>query len=319
MRQFAPSQNHNSMGRRTLFLINRNARCGQEDFTELRERLTAGGLDLIEPKTEISDTSGVIRKFGRDVELIVLGGGDGTINRALNGLMEVQIPFGILPLGTANDLARTLELPTDLIAACDVILCGRTRRIDVGQVNGRLFLNVASIGLAAEVTRRLNRGAKSRWGVLAYLWAAIGAMVKGRSFSVEIRSGGEILRTRTWQISIGNGRSYGGGLTIHDKASIDDGLLDLYSLEVEHSWHLLPLIPALWRGELDPVLAVRTMHGTTFQIRPLSRPRSIIADGELIGKTPADFHLLPQALSVCVPANSLEHASVVGDRPSGSN
>jgi len=315
----APSQNQKPMGRRTLFLVNRNARCGREDFTEVRERLTAGGLDLIEPQTEICDPSNAIRKFGRDVGLIILGGGDGTINGALNGLLEVQVPFGVLPLGTANDLARTLELPTDLISACDVILGGLTRRIDVGRVNGRLFVNVASIGLAAEVTRRLSRGAKSRWGVLAYLWAAIGAMVRGRPFSVEISSEGDRLRTRTWQISIGNGRSYGGGLTIHDKARIDDGLLDLYSLEVERSWHVLPLIPALWRGELDPVLAVRTMHGTTFQIRPLSRPRSIIADGELIGKTPADFQLLPQALSVCVPAKSLEHISVIDARSSSSN
>ncbi|MDZ4688351.1 MAG: lipid kinase [Planctomycetaceae bacterium] len=290
------------MPRRALFLVNRKARSGQHELQPIRERLTAGGLELIEPPGDLGDPTALIRQQGRDVELIVLGGGDGTINRALPGLLEVQRPFGVLPLGTANDLARTLELPTDPLAACDVILAGRTQPIDVGRINDRPFVNVASIGLAVDVTRRLTRGAKSRWGVLAYLWAAIGALIRGRPFRVEICCDGECLKTRTWQVAVGNGRSYGGGLTIHEDARIDDGLLDLYSLEVEQGWHILMMIPALWRGSLDPVPTVRTLRGRKIEVRPLGRPRSITADGELVGQTPAVFQLEPAALSVFVPA-----------------
>jgi YegS/Rv2252/BmrU family lipid kinase len=281
-----------------LLLINGKARHGRSNIDQIRRRLTAVGLDLIVPASVSRNASETIRQSVGNAELIVIGGGDGTINQALPGLLDARLPFGILPMGTANDLARTLELPADPIAACDVILAGRTKLIDVGRVNGQPFLNVASIGLATQVTRSLSQGAKSRWGVLAYGWAALRALFRGRPFTVDICCEGQVFRARTWQVTVGNGRSYGGGLTIHEGARIDDGLLNLYSLEVEHSWQLLPLIPALWHGKLDPIHTVRTMQGTKIKIVPTRRPRSITADGELLGKTPAVFEIQPQALSV---------------------
>ena len=291
-----------SRSRHALLLINPKARRGQEDLAAVRSRLTQGGLRLLQPVDESADFLTLIRRHHQDVDRIIIGGGDGTIHRTLSGLMESKLPLGILPLGTANDLARTLSIPTDPILACDTILSGVTRSIDIGVVNDEPFFNVASIGLAAEVTRRLSRGTKTYWGVLAYAWAAMGAMLRGRSFSVEIRCNGQSLHTRTWQISVGNGRYYGGGLTIHENARIDDGLLNLYSVEIKRRWQILPLIPALWRGTLDPVLPVRTMRGTEFEIRPLHRVRSIIADGEFVGNTPAVFKLIPQALMVYAPS-----------------
>ena len=289
-----------SKGLRALLLVNSKARRGKEDLAAVRERLIEGGLVLLEPESE-SDFLTLVQRHRTEVDCVIIGGGDGTIHRALRGLIESKLPLGILPLGTANDLARTLEIPTDPVSACDIIIDGVTRSIDIGTVNDEPFFNVASIGLAAEVTRRLSRGTKTYWGVLAYAWAAMGAMLGGRSFSVEIRFDGESLKTRTWQIAVGNGRYYGGGLTIHENARIDDGILDLYSVEIKRRWQILPLIPALWRGTLDPVLPVRTLHGTEFEIRPLHQARSIIADGEFIGKTPASFKMIPGALTVYTP------------------
>jgi diacylglycerol kinase family enzyme len=121
---------------------------------------------------------------------------------------------------------------------------------------------------------------------------------------VEISSSGTSLRTRSWQIAVGNGRFYGGGLTVHEKATINDGVLHLYSLEMRRRWQILPLIPAIWRGKLDPVLPVRTIRDTEFEIRPLSRVRSVIADGEMVGQTPAVFKILPAALNVFVPGDA---------------
>jgi len=285
---------------KALFLVNTRARRGQEDLAMIRERLS-GELDLIEPRPDSGDFSSVILEHASEVSRVIIGGGDGTLNHALRGLLEAQMPLGVLPLGTANDLARTLGLPSDPLEACDVILANYSQRIDIGQVNDRPYFNVASIGLGAEVTRRLSKGTKTYWGVFAYVWAAMGAMIGGRPFRVEITGNGQTLKTRSWQVAVGNGRNYGGGMTIHENARIDDGQLDLYSLEIKRSWQILPLIPALWRGTLDPVLPVRTMHGTAFDVRPVSHPRSIIADGELIGKTPAVFRLFPKALSVYVP------------------
>ena len=290
------------MSREAMLLVNRKARRGQVHIDLACDRLSAGGLKLIEePSDRPQEISSIIKRHSRRAELVILGGGDGTLNRALDGLLEAKLPLGILPLGTANDLAHSLHLPTELLAACDVILDGHTRKIDVGCVNGRHFLNVASIGLAVEVTRRLTRQTKSRWGKLAYLVAVIQALIRTRPFTAEICSEGDCSQTRTIQIAVGNGRYYGGGLTIDEDAQIDEGKLHLYSLEVERWWHILPLIPALWRGTFEPVRAVRTLHGNRIQVRPLKRPRSITADGELIGTTPAEFHLLPKALTVFVP------------------
>ncbi|MEJ7592253.1 MAG: lipid kinase [Planctomycetaceae bacterium] len=294
------------MRQRALLLVNANSRRGQEDCEHIRMQLTSGGLDLIEPEAPGDEPSKLILQHAPHVDMIVLGGGDGTINRSLKSLLKVQLPLGILPLGTANDLARTLQLPRDLRAACEVILEGHRKSIDVGWVNDRPFLNVASIGVSESVTRRLSQGAKSRWGVLAYIWAAMGAMLRCRPFTVEIISSAGRRTTKTWQVAVGNGRNYGGGLTIHKDAQIDDGRFDLYSLEIERSWHVLPLIPALWSGTLDPVHTVFTMHDTEFEIRPVHRSRRITADGELLGHTPAIFRLEPKALSVFVPTNSLQ-------------
>lgn len=292
------------MPRRALLLANPKSRRGQENLAGICDRLAAGGLELLEGTSVSGDSTAMLRTDGPSADVIILGGGDGTLHHALPVLLELQKPIGIIPLGTANDLARTLGLPLDPIAACDVILTGRLQSIDVGVVNDRPFLNAASIGLAVAVTQRLTRGAKSRWGILAYLWAAIGAFWHGRRFPVELECDGERVRARTWQVTVGNGRSYGGGLSVHEEARIDDGQLDLYSLEVREGWHLLGLIPALWRGTLDPISTVRTLRGPAMDVRTLKRPRPITADGELVGNTPATFRIRPRALQVFVPGDA---------------
>jgi hypothetical protein len=123
---------------------------GAEQWDSIREILRDLEIETLDASPSESESLAqlVLRHQG-DVDLVVLGGGDGTLNAAVEGLVEAQLPVGIIPLGTANDLARTLALPTDLAQACRVIASGRTRRIDLGQVNGKYFFNVASILLSA--------------------------------------------------------------------------------------------------------------------------------------------------------------------------
>lgn len=288
---------------RALILLNRKARHGKTAPVAALERLRAGGVELIEAFAETpSRLSQIIREHKDRVDLVIVGGGDGTISQAADGLVDAQLPLGILPLGTANDLARTLGIPTDLTAATDVILAGHQKRIDLGWVNGTHFFNVASLGLTAGLTRRLSRGSKSRWGVLAYLFAGFQVMIRSRPFASAIRCGNETVNVRTVQVTVGNGRHYGGGMTISDGAQIDDGTLHLYSLEVEHWWQIVPLMPALWRGTLSGSKRVRTLEGSEFEITPVKKgPKTIVADGEVSGRTPALFRVVPRAISVFVP------------------
>ncbi|WP_265094641.1 diacylglycerol kinase family protein, partial [Enterobacter hormaechei] len=120
------------------------------------------------PMGRQADVTRVIRELTGVVDAIVVGGGDGSINAVLEGALAARLPLGILPLGTANDLARTLGIPPDPVAAAGIIQAGYLRQIDLGRVNGHLFANVASLGLSVELTRRLTGALKRRWGRLGY-------------------------------------------------------------------------------------------------------------------------------------------------------
>lgn len=292
-----------STSKRALLLLNRKARSGAADITAALDRLRGSGIELLEKDADQpSKVSLLIREHRDDVDLVILGGGDGTISQAADGLVEAKLPLGILPLGTANDLARTLEIPADPLAAAEIILAGHQRTIDLGWVNNTHFFNVASIGLATGVTRRLSHTAKSRWGVFAYLFASANVVIRARPFWVEIIAGDEKIVTRSVQVSVGNGKHYGGGMVVDERAEIDDGLLNLYSLEVEHWWQMIPLLPKLWHGTLRNSPRARTMEGTQFEIRLLKKkPKTIMADGEESGRTPAAFRIVPQALNIFVP------------------
>jgi diacylglycerol kinase (ATP) len=204
------------MSKCALLMVNRHSRRGHEDRTAAIARLQSLGLDLIiEESTENPEQiSEVIRQYRDRVELVIVGGGDGTLNAAIGGLVDARLPLGILPLGTANDLARTLGIPTALADACDVIARGKPYPIDLGWVNGKYFFNVASLGLSVRITEQLNKDVKRKWGVLAYAIAALQVLVRSVPFSAEIRTKDESLKVKTVQIAIGNGRYYGGGMTV---------------------------------------------------------------------------------------------------------
>lgn len=288
---------------RALLVLNRKARHGRADTSAALDRLRAAGFELREHRVERpTELSQLIRSESHRADAVIIGGGDGTLTHAADGLVDAQLPLGVLPLGTANDLARTLNLPLDPVAAADVIARGYQRRIDLGVLNGTHFFNVGSVGLTTAVTRRLDRRRKSRWGVLAYLFAAAQVVARSRPFAADIRTEAETVRVRTVQVTVGNGRHYGGGMTVDEAATIDDGVLHLFSLEVEHWWQLLPLLPALRRGTLRDSRRVRTLRGREFEVRPVKRRRKkVMADGELSGRTPAVFRVAPKALSVFVP------------------
>lgn len=287
--------------RRALLLVNEASRQGQDAADLAEALLEAGGLDLQrEPCREGENLAAAIRRHAGAVDLVVLGGGDGTMNAAARALVETGLPLGILPLGTANDLARTLGIPTDLEAAVQVVTAGRIRRIDLREVNGHPFFNVASIGLSVELTRELTRGLKRRWGRLGYAVATIRALARMRPFHAEIRHDGEAHRVRTIQIAVGNGRHYGGGMTIAQDAEIDDGRLNLYSLEFERLWKLALIYPAFRLGRHGMWQEVRTAACEELEIRT-RRPRPVNTDGEITTATPARFRVLPRAVAVLVP------------------
>jgi diacylglycerol kinase (ATP) len=167
-------------------------------------------------------------------------------------------------------------------------------------VNGRPFFNVASIGVSAELAKALTRDLKRRFGRLGYAYAAAKVMARARPFRATFESARETARVLTFQIAVGNGRYYGGGMAVDRDAAIDDATLHLYSLEMHRPWELFLLAGAFRSGRHGTFRDVRTRAATAFTVTT-RKPRSVNADGELITKTPARFRVLPGAVTVFVP------------------
>lgn len=288
--------------KKALLLVNQHSRKGQKLLSQATVELQALGFELIVESTdhagELPDT---IRRYQNRVELVIIGGGDGTLNAAIEGLIDTKLPLGILPMGTANDLARTLEIPTDLSAACQVIARGQVRLIDLGWVNGKHFFNVASLGLSVQISQRLTKDVKQRWGVFAYAFTALQTILSARPFRAEIRVNNQSFNVKTIQIAIGNGRYYGGGMTVAEDATIDDRRLDLYSLEIKNWWEIIALLPAMRQGNHTSWPNVRDLHAQEFEVNT-SKRRPINTDGEITTHTPAKFRVIPQALAVIAPS-----------------
>ena len=288
--------------RRALLLLNRKARNGGLDIADALQVLRDGGIELEERGCDsAASVATTIREGAREFDLVIVGGGDGTLNCAAPGIVETGLPLGVLPLGTANDLARTRGIGPDPVSAARTIVEGRLRAIDLGEVNGRLFFNVASIGFSAELARELTREAKKRWGTLGYALAGARLLARTRPFTAFIEHDGETLKVKTVQIAVGNGRHYGGGLTMDPDAQPDDGCFHVYSLEVDHWWRLVALAPYLKRGTHGSWRDVRAFTTSEVTIRT-RRARSVNTDGELTTATPAVFRVRPKAVRVFTPA-----------------
>lgn len=289
------------MTRRALLLVNRHARKGHQQLEAAIAELRNLGFELLEAPIDHPDRlPKTIREHHDRVDLVIVGGGDGTLNAAVEGLVDTKLPLGILPLGTANDLARTLGIPNTLPEACRVVAGGKLQSIDLGWVNGKYFFNVASMGLSVQITRRLTKEVKQRWGVFAYAATAIKVLLKTRPFTAEIRTEDRSELVRTVQIAVGNGRYYGGGMTVAADAAIDDQRLDLYSLEIDHWWQMLFVLPAMRGGQHGNLRWVKTWQGHEFFVYA-RKPKAINTDGEITTATPAHFRVVPKALTVLVP------------------
>jgi YegS/Rv2252/BmrU family lipid kinase len=287
---------------KALLIINPNSRMGAEaDITEGIELLESAGFVLIKAESKSAqDTSTLIDRHHQEIEMVIIGGGDGSINSAADAVYRHQLTLAILPLGTANDLARSLGLPKDLLEVFKIIATNKSRKIDLGSFDGRYFFNAANIGLGTRVTRELTPEIKKRWGVLSYLYAAFAAFKRNRPFRATIIVDSTQYCVRSIQLAVGNGRFYGGGNIIDESASIEDGSLKFYSLPPQTMWELLIVAPWLRAGKQRQL--ERTFTAVGHRIEITTHPsREIYADGELASRTPSVFEIIPQAITVvCV-------------------
>lgn len=233
------------------------------------------------------------------LDAIVVAGGDGTLARQIPNALQLGIPVGVVPLGTFNDLARTLSIPVDVAGACAVIAAGRMRAIDVAVVNGTYYVSEASIGISSRLARRQRSKDKQRFGLLAILASLALAARYARPFHAQVTFDGTRDRFKAVQLTVANSQRFGGFITVDDLA-LDDGCLDLFAVEIESIVQLLSVAAAIVAGKRRSAQGLRTFRARAFDVST-HHPHHITADGEPAGKTPARFEVLPRALRVFVP------------------
>lgn len=304
---------------RAVLVVNALARDGEEQFERARAALSRWGVALAAAH-HVHDPAALRRRIRdelrRGARRVVVGGGDGTLSAAAGVLAGTDAALGVLPLGTANDFARTLGIPADLARACRVIAHGRVRTVDVAFAGRRSFLNAASVGASSRAARRVSGRLKRRAGVLAYPLAGAAAAATP-PFRARLVADGSV-RHDGWalQIVVGNGRFHGGGRLVAPGARPDDGALDVYVLaappggeagrrtaRVRDVLALARYAARLVRGRHvdDPALLHLRARRASLRTDP---PLEIDVDGEMAGRTPAAFRIAPGALRVIAPARS---------------
>lgn len=296
--------------RRAALVVNTRSRSGERAFEEARRYLRDLGIeseaeyDLKDP-ARLPETVREVADSG--CGLVILGGGDGTISSSVDFLAGRDIALGLLPLGTANDFARTLGIPTDLARACETIARGKLVDIDLGLAGDNYYVNLASVGLSAGVTRELTPRLKKTVGAAAYPLAAIKAFLKHEPFDARLTfPDGDhepIERGRLLQVAVGNGRFYGGGMVVSPGSGIDDSTLDVYVIELGRHRDLVGVARYLRSGDFVNSAGVGH-HETSRVVVETDPPLAVSVDGEMVAHTPQEFSVARNALEVMIPRES---------------
>ncbi|MFL5627643.1 MAG: diacylglycerol/lipid kinase family protein [Ktedonobacteraceae bacterium] len=234
------------------------------------------------------------------IQVVVAVGGDGTINEIIQELAGSETALGVLPFGTVNVWARETNIPLDTTGACEVLVHGRTRTIDLGCINERYFLLMAGIGLDAEITNAVEKKPIKRLGVLGYLLVGAWLGLGYTSFRVSLYMNTRILKKNALQIIIGNTQLYGGAIKYTWRAKCDDGVLDVCVIRQRSMLGRLVVLKDFLLHREQRHQWVSYAKCTSGDIRT-RKPVAIQVDGDPMGYTPATFKVVPGALKVIVP------------------
>ncbi len=232
-------------------------------------------------------------------EVVVVMSGDGLIGQVGGTLAGTRGPMGVLCGGRGNDFARAAGIPVELEQGAAVLAAGATREIDVGEVNGKRFLCIASCGFDSDANRIAN---ETRWikGHLVYAYAALRALASWKPATFTLEIDGERERVTGYTVGAANGSAYGGGMLAAPQAELDDGLLDVAATGNVGKLRFLQGLRKIFDGEHQEALEVRMWRAKQVLI-DADRPFAVYADGDHLADLPATVRVLPGALTVIVP------------------
>ncbi|MEU6037362.1 diacylglycerol kinase family protein [Actinomadura sp. NPDC047616] len=309
-------------GGRAVLVVNARSRRGRRLLDRARELLDAAGLVFVRefPVTDPGRLGEIFTDvLALEPDLVVVGGGDGTVAEAVSHLAHRDIALGVLPLGTTNNFARSLELPLNLADAVAVLRDGKVADVDVGWVQGtrpdgsgpepdggrHIFANMVSLGLSVHVAEKVPHGLKRVVGRAAYALTAAWLLPRHTAFRATVRAGDRVEEVSTHQLNVANGAHHSGRRIARD-ASPDDRLLAVYRLGDERRLRLASAtarhqLTGPWRSlREDAFLTTDEVHIVT------DPPMKVDVDGEIRGRTPVTVRLLGNALRVIVPQSFVD-------------
>lgn len=278
----------------------------EQELAQIRQILEPEiDLDIYETTPEIGADQLAKEAVERGADTIIASGGDGTLSAAASAVIGTGIPFGIISRGTANAFATALGIPDTIAAACENILGGGTRNVDVAYCNEQPMVLLAGIGFEAETVERADRDAKNRFGIMAYILAGIQELRNLESFDVEIETDDKIIKTNAVAVTVANAAPATSVLAQGPAGIIvDDGLLDLTIVApankagaIAATFHLFQTASAGIPVERDDIGYLRSKQ---FKITT-NPPQKVVLDGELVGTTPIEIKCVPAGLNVFVP------------------
>ncbi|GIF78553.1 diacylglycerol/lipid kinase family protein [Asanoa siamensis] len=295
-------------GRRAVLLVNAHSRRGRRLYPEVLRRVEAAGFALlgtfpVEDPNDLRNSLAAATDLGPD--LLVVGGGDGTIGAAARHLAHRDVALGLLPLGTTNNFARTLSIPLDLDAAVGLLTGGKVIDVDLGLAGDMPFANHVGIGLSAEIFATAPPRLKKVIGRLAYPATALALLTRHRPMRVTVRTNGRSHEYLTHQLYVANG-GFHAGRPITADADADDRLLVAYPVGDQHRVRLLR------ETARNAATGHRRSHGeepflaTDEILVETDRPMPIEVDGEPRGYTPVRIGLAANALRVMAATDTVD-------------
>ena len=262
----------------------------------------AAGWDVtLAPTSHAGHATELARAAAADgIDAVIVHGGDGTLNEAVNGLARSHAALAVLPAGTANVWAKEIGIGREPVEAMRQIVAGARRRIDLGRAGDRRFLLMAGLGLDALVIPRVSVGTKRRLGAASFALAGARVALGTKPWSVDMRIDGQPAARSLYWMVIGNTRLYGGLTKIACRAIADDGSLDAVVMRRGGAHRLVRDGAMLFLGRHERSSNIGYTRARTIEIATPGIPVQV--DGELCGETPMRFEVVPDALDVIVPA-----------------
>lgn len=291
---------------RIAFIINPTAGKGRAAKTIPEIERTMNGLENVEYSLLYTEKPGHAMSIAKDAassgtDIVFAVGGDGTVNEVMNGLLDTSTALAVLPCGSGNDFIRSLGISGKTDKIIKDAVNGLKRLIDVGHINDRFFVNIASAGFDAEVvlaTQKAKRFMLS--GSAAYIAGLIWTIFSYKASAVRINLTDKVMEEKVLLMAVANGKYYGGGMMAAPDAELDDGYFDICIIKSMPKWKMLALFPQFMKGKHKKFKEVSFHRSDTVSIES-DKGLAVNVDGEVFRDTRASFKMVKKGLYVMAP------------------